>query len=290
MALPKRIGRYEIIDVIAYGGMGVVYKARDPVVDSLVALKVWQLLEGTPEARERWFREVRRYASLTHPNLVVAYDVGECDGMTYLAMELLDGEPLAKVIAAGTRLSLQQRIAIIRQLAGGLQFVHDHDIVHLLVKPANIFVSKDGTAKLIGLTPNLGELGDPTALHPGFTVAYLSPEVIQGEVVDRRADVFSLGCTFYELVEGRTPFGATSTADVVRHILHDPPPRSQQARDLHLPELQRVFDKALAKQRESRYQSCSEFSQDLERLKVRVEGGVGSRPDTWFEGIRRWFN
>ena len=233
---------------------------------------------------------MRRYASLTHPNLVVAYDVGECDGMTYLATELLDGEPLDKGIRAGTRLSLLQRIAIIQQISGGLQFVHDHDIVHLNVKPANIFLLKDGTARLVGLAPAFDELENPSVQCRHLTVAYASPEVLQGEVLDRRADVFSLGCTFYELVEGRTPFEATSTADVIRHILHDPPQPSQQARDLHLPELQRVFDGALAKQRESRYQSCSEFSQDLDRLKARLERGVRSRAVTWFERIRRWFN
>ncbi|HEY4932866.1 MAG TPA: serine/threonine-protein kinase [Terriglobales bacterium] len=288
MELPKKIGRYEIIKVIGQG-MRMVYKARDPEFDRLVMLNVWRFWEGKPAAHERWFREMKRYGLLTHPNLVVAYDVGECDGMTYLATELLDGEPLVKVIPAGTWLSLLQRIAIIQQISGGLQFVHDHDIVHRDVKPANIFLSKDGTAKLVELTPTLDELEGPLVQYC-LTVAYASPEVLQGEVVDGRADVFSLGCTFYELVEGRRPFEAASGVDVVRHILHDPPQPSQQARDLHLPQLQRVFDKALAKQRESRYQSCSEFSQDLDRLKARLESGHRSRTDTWFEGIRRWFN
>ena len=155
MELPKRIGRYEIIEVIGQGWMRVVYKARDPEFDRLVALKVWRLLEGAPAARERWFREMKRYGLLAHPNLVVPYDMGECDGMTYLATELLDGEALDSVIRAGTRLSLLQRIAIIQQISSGLQFVHDHDIVHRDVKPANIFLSKDGTAKLVELTPTL---------------------------------------------------------------------------------------------------------------------------------------
>jgi len=289
MVLPKKIGRYEIIEVLGQG-MRMVYKARDPEVDWLVALKVWRFAEGKPAARERWLQEVKRYGLLTHPNLLVAYDVGEWEGMTYLATELHDGEALDSVIRAGTRLTLLQRIALIQQIAGGLQFVHDNDILHRDVKPTNIFLTKDGTAKLLDLTSTLDEIEYPSVHCRSGTIAYMSPELIQGEVLDKRTDVFSLGCSFYELVEGRTPFEATSNLDVVRHILHDPPPPSQQARDLHLPQLQRVFDRVLAKQRESRYQSCSEFSRDLERLKVRVERGVGSPADTWFEGIRRWFH
>ena len=129
----------------------------------------------------------------------------------------------------------------------------------------------DGRAKLVSLEPHWVEFMDPGSPFLMGTTAYLSPESLHGEAVDGRADVFSLGCTFYELVEGRKPFEGDSALDVIPKILRDPPSRSHKARDLNLPELQRIFDKALAKPKDSRYQSCVELSQDLERLRRRIE-------------------
>ena len=121
-------------------------------------------------------------------------------------------------------------------------------------------------------------------------IAYMAPEQINGQELDRRADVFSLGCTFYELVEGRSPFEGDSSVDVVKKILREPARPSQNARELHLPELQKVFDKALAKQRDARYQSCAEFSRDQDRVRERLEFGPRGRVRTWLTGVRRLFN
>jgi len=153
MTIPKKFGRYEIIEVIARGGMGVIYKARDPIVDRLVALKVWSAFEPVPEARDRWLRELKRYCVLNHAKIVTAYDIGELDGSTYEAMQLLDGESLDAVIKTNRPLTLLQQIDIISQISGALQFAHEHDIVHRDVKPANIILSQYGEAKLVGLAP-----------------------------------------------------------------------------------------------------------------------------------------
>lgn len=273
MTIPKNFGRYEIIEVLGWSAMGdAVYKARDPLLDRLVALKVWSALEPVPEARRRWFSEMKRSCSICHSHIVAVYEAGELDGSPYLAMELVEGESLDSVIRTGRPLTLLQRLGIISQIAGALQFAHDHGVLHQDVKPGNIILLQDGNAKLGGLEAPYFELMNLESPRPRMgTVVYMAPEVINGEAVDGRAAVFSLGCTFYEFLEGRKPFEADSITQVILKILRDPPSQSQKARDLDLPELQRIFDKALAKPKDSRYQSCAELRQDLERLRKRIE-------------------
>ncbi len=270
MELPRNFRRYEIIDVIAWGGFGVIYKARDPNLDLLVALRVWTGFEGGPETREPWLREPKRHCSFRHPNIVSAYDAGELDGSVYLAMELIAGESLDSLIRNSSPLSLLKQIDIVRQISGALQFAHEQGVIHRDVKPGNILVSKTGTATLVGLTPPYSELINLECSWPVGTIAYMAPEMFNGDAPDGRSDVFSLGCTFYELVEGRRPFEGDTLTDVLIKILRDPPLPSTKARDLRLPELQHVFDKGLAKEKNLRYQSCAEFSWDLDLLRDRI--------------------
>jgi serine/threonine-protein kinase len=235
--------------------------------------------------------KMKRQCSFRHANIVMVYEVGELEGSAYMAMEFLDGEPLDSVIRKGTPLSLLQRIDIVSQVSDALQFVHDHDVVHLEVRPGHVILSRDGKAKLVGLDSPFFEpmergIADPIVGR----IAYMAPEQLNGQELDRRADIFSLGLTCYELVEGRSPFEGDRSVDVLKKILGEPPRPSQKARELHLPELQRVFDKALAKQRDARYQSCAEFSRDLDRVRERLEVAPRGRVRTWLMGVRRLFN
>ncbi len=295
MEKPKKFGRYEIVDVLGISAAGgIVYKARDPMAERLVTLLVRPVPEGSPEARLRWLGKLKRHCSFRHANIVMFYEVGELEGSAYMATEFVDGEPLDSVIRKGTPLSLLQRIDIIGQVSDALRFVHDHEVVHLEVRPGHVILSRDGKAKLVGLdSPFFGPM-DMDVAYPMRPIvgriAYMAPEQINCQELDRRADVFSLGCTCYELVEGRSPFEGDSTVDVVKKILREPARPSQNARALHLPELQRVFDKALAKQRDARYPSCAEFSRDLDRVRERLEVGPRGRVRTWLMGVRRLFN
>jgi serine/threonine protein kinase len=295
MEIPKKFGRYEIVDLIAIcEAPGIVYKARDPDAERQVMLLVRPVPEGSPEARLRWLGKQKRQCSFRHANIVMVYEVGELEGSAYMAMEFLDGEPLDSVIRKGTPLSLLQRIDIVSQVSDALQFVHDHDVVHLEVRPGHVILSRDGKAKLVGLDSPFFRPMDMGIAYPWRPIigriAYMAPEQLNGQELDRRADIFSLGLTCHELVEGRSPFEGDSSVDVVKKILGEPPRPSQKARELHLPELQRVFDKALAKQRDARYQSCAEFSRDLDRVRERLEFEPRGRVSTWLMGVRRLFN
>jgi len=267
MEMPSRIGKYEILDVIGIN-LGIVYKARDTVTGHLVALKVF----GNADLTENLLREVHILGMLRHPNIVVAYEAGEFNRSTYITMEWLDGEPLDSTIRLGTPLTLLQKIDIILQVSGALQCVHDTGIVHRDLKPHNIVLLRDGRVKLVGF--HLACLASQAIAEPGKlvgTLAFMSPEALLGQPIDRRADIFSLGATFYELVDGNWPFEGAGLQDMATKILHEPPRRSKQAYELRLPELQAIFDKALAKQKDLRYQSCTEFSEDVVRLRRRLE-------------------
>ena len=269
MSLPAKIGKYEIIEVIGRN-LGIIYQARDSVSGRLVALKIMH-----PDAREHLLNEARLLGMLNHPNIVVAYETGEFDGDPYVALELLDGEMLDSIIRSGRALTLLQKIDIILQISEALQYVHDKGIVHRNVKPGNVMLLRDGKIKLVDFecacrlddaiteTPESGKIVG--------TLAYMSPEQLGGEPSDGRTDVFCLGATFYHLLEGELPFEGANMTEWATKILRDPPPRSKRADDLRLPELQAIFDKALAKEKRVRYQSCAEFSEDLMLLRRRLE-------------------
>lgn len=272
MPLPKKFGRYEIIDLIATTAMGVlIYKARDPVLDQVLVLKVGHAIEGFARTRELWLREVRALGSLDHPNIVKAYDAGECDARFYITTQFIEGTTLDLVVRRGPPISLRQAIDVTIQISDALQYVHLRGIVHRNVKPEYIALSPNGKATLDGFTLISFPGNPPETWTPLIgTLPYMSPEQLAGQPVDTRSDIFSLGCTFYELVEGRQPFEGPSSPDVAMKILHGPAPQSQQAHKLRLPQLQRIFDNALATNRNDRYSSCAELHVDLLQLKEQL--------------------
>jgi serine/threonine protein kinase len=272
MKLPAQIGKYEILDLIGRGGMGVVYKARDTVLGRLVALKVMtSSLADNAEVRERFLREARAVSMLQHANIVVVFELGEHDGNPYIVMEYLDGEPLDCTIRANIALTVLQKIDIILQVSKALQYAHERGIVHRDVKPGNIMLMRDGNVKVVDF--GIAHLADHTITRTGLvlgTVSYMSPEQLNGEPVDARTDIFSLGIVFYLLLTGKLPFEGASTAETMMKILLEPPPRLAQFGDVNPPELQPIIDRALAKQREERYQTCAEMAEGLVRVRNRI--------------------
>lgn len=274
MPLPKKFGRYEIIELIATDAMGgVLYKARDPVLDQVLVLKVGHAIVDFGRTRELWLREVRALGSLDHPNIAKAYDAGECDGLFYMTIQLLEGKTLDFVIRPDPPINLRQAIDVTVQISDALQYVHQRGIVHRNVKSGNITLSPNSKATLHGFT-RLSFPGNHLELEETEPIVgmlpYMSPEQVAGQRVDARSDIFSLGCTFYELVEGRQPFEGPTSRVVAMKILHGPPPQSQQAHKLRLPQLQRIFDNALATNKDDRYSSCAELKVDLLQLKEQL--------------------
>ena len=237
------LGPYEIQALIGTGGMGEVYKALDTRLDRIVAIK-----QLTPEHRERFEREARAIAALNHPHICQVYDVGP----DYLVLEYLEGQPVQGPLPSHEA----ARIAV--QIAGALQAAHERGILHRDLKPANIMVTPDGTAKLLdfGIAKRLERALDVTETTPGAligTPAYMSPEQIEGQPIDARADIFSFGAVFYEILAGRRPFGGQTTSQVISAILRDDPPPLGAP-----PALERVVMRCLAKQRADRYQTMAE--------------------------------
>src|SRR5216684_3935089 len=221
-----QIGKYQVVDTLGRGGMGVVYKAVDPRIGRMVAIK---MMTGgfaeNPDLLQRFYREAQSTGILQHPNIVIVHDLGDMDGNPYLVMEYLEGEALDKMIAARRNFSLVEKLDIIINVLNGLHYAHERNIVHRDVKPANVMVLKDGSVKIVDF--GIARLGNNTLTRTGQivgTISYMSPEQINGKVVDRRSDVFSAGVMLFELLTYVLPFDAPDTASTLLKIINEPPP------------------------------------------------------------------
>ncbi|MDX2044442.1 MAG: alpha/beta fold hydrolase [Acidobacteriota bacterium] len=287
-----KFGRYEIVSLIGAGGMGEVYLARDTQLERNVALKLLseRYTENTDWLR-RFMREAKAASALNHPNIITIHEVGEINGIHYIATEYIEGKTLRHQLAAG-RLKLPLALNVATQLANALAAAHSAGIVHRDVKPENIMLRPDGYVKLLdfGLakpTQQSSAKAESVSLpqlntDPGIvmgTVNYMSPEQARGYSVDTRSDVFSLGVVLYEMLSGRAPFEGSTSSDVLVAILDREAPRLSQ--NLNIPaELERIVGKALRKDREERYQTIKDFHLDLKSLHQELE--VRSRlGDSW---------
>ena len=270
------LGRYKIIAEIGQGAMGVVYKAVDPIIDRTVAIKTINLNLSRQELEEyeqRFQQEIKAAGRLNHPNIVTIYDVGKTESVAYMAMEFLEGQELKDMIASGNLPTPDQVVDIIAQVADGLWFAHQQDIVHRDVKPSNIMVLKGGIAKItdfgIARLPN-SAVKTMTGLILG-SPRYMSPEQVIGKTIDARSDIFSLGVVLYEALTGVAPFdGDNVNAIMYATVNTTPPPPSQHSRALP-PMLDLIVAKAMAKLLEDRYQSIKEFADDLREVRRQVD-------------------
>ena len=266
------IGKYEVVETLGKGGMGVVYKAVDPRIGRTVAIK---MMTGTfadnPDLLQRFYREAQSTGMLHHANIVIVHDLGDVDGTPYLVMEYLDGEALDKMIAARRKLSLVEKLDIIIQMLEGLHYAHERNIVHRDVKPANIMVLKDGAVKIVDF--GIARLGDASLTRTGQvvgTVNYMSPEQINSRVVDRRSDVFSAAVVLYELLTYSLPFASNDTAGTLLKIVNEPaPPLGNIGEGVE--ELEEVVQRGLTKDRDERYQTAEDFAFDLSRIQDKLK-------------------
>lgn len=256
--LQPRFPQFEILELLGKGGMGAVYKARQPALDRLVAIKILPLeISQDPAFAERFQREARALARLSHPHIVAVHDFGQTSGLCYFVMEFVDGANLRQTIRAGS-LMPQQALAIVPQICEALQFAHDEGIVHRDIKPENILIDKRGRVKIadFGLAKLLGQDGGDqllTGTHQVMgTLRYMAPEQMQGSrEVDHRADIYSLGVVFYELLTGELPMGKFAL------------PSKKVQIDVRLDE---VVLRALEQDPEQRYQHASDVKCDLDSI------------------------
>jgi len=270
---PATIGRYEVIDRVGRGGMGVLYRGRDPVLEREVAIKVMSGdFCGDEGARSRFFREARAAARLQHRNIVTIYEFAEDHGTPYIAMEFLRGSALSARINAEPPLTLVQKLDIVTQLCTGLHYAHEQGIVHRDVKPANIWIMGDGTVKLLDF--GIAKIAASTMTTTGSVLgsaAYMAPEQVAGREIDGRADVFAAGVVLYELVARRKPFaGDGPTAVMMQIIKEDPPPLRQFAPEVPAALVDAVT-KALNKDPDRRFMHAGDFGAELRLIRLSLE-------------------
>ena len=266
----KRIGRYRVLGELGRGAMGIVYKAEDPNLDRVVALKTIIVdpdTEGAGEYRKRFLLEAKAAGKLNHPNIVTTFDYGEQDGLAYLAMELLEGTDLRSRLMEEA-LPAAEAVEIARQVAEGLAYAHERGVVHRDIKPGNIMLNDQGQAKIMDFGLARMRAADhktSTGMVLG-TPRYMSPEQISGLPIDQRSDIFSLGIVLYEMLTGTRLFSGEDIAQVTHQITgfeHVPPSRQ-------VPGLPAMVDfvvaRALKKDPALRYQDARELAADLATL------------------------
>jgi eukaryotic-like serine/threonine-protein kinase len=299
----SRLGPYEIVALLGAGGMGEVYRAKDPRLGREVAIKVLPASFSQDADRlKRFEQEARAAGVLNHPNITAVYDLGSHEGSPYIVTELLEGETLRSRLSSGA-LPVRKAIDYAIQMAKGLSAAHEKGIVHRDLKPENLFVTKDGRVKILdfGLaklkTEKDGEqqtdLRTVSGTEPGVvlgTMGYMSPEQVRGKAADRRSDLFSFGAILYEMLSGQRAFRGDTAADTITAILtKEPPDLSQTNKDIH-PGLERIVRHCLEKNPEERFESARDIAFDLEALSA-VSGAhrTGALPDAPSAGGRpRW--
>ena len=271
------LGRYEILAELGQGAMGVVYKARDPMLDRVVAIKTVNLTLPKDELAEyeaRFYQEAKAAGGLSHRNIVTIYDIGRSERIAYMAMEFLEGDELRKLLQARTPIPLSRALDIGAQVAEGLQYAHERQIIHRDIKPANIMVLQDGLVKItdfgIARMRN-NEVKTMTGMILG-SPKYMSPEQVSGKRADTRSDIFSLGVVIYEMLTGTSPFVADNIHGVMYQTMNFNPP-APRTLNPDLPEvLNYIVAKALAKNLDDRYQKSTDLAHDLREAMSTLTG------------------
>ena len=271
---PIKIGKYEVVDLLGKGGMGVVYKANDPFLGRAVAIKMMTTVDyvDNPDLLQRFYREAQSTGNLHHRNIVTVYELGDQDGSPYLVMEYLEGESLDAIISSRRALNLLEKINFIAEVCDGLAYAHQRSVVHRDIKPGNIMVLKDSGVKIVDF--GIAHIGNRTVTRTGQllgSLPYMSPEQISGKQVDARTDIFSLGVVLYQLLTFNLPFEGETPAATLLKIIHEKPRPLSDFLDSFPHELDDIVQRALAKSREERYATVQDLAFDLVQVRERIQ-------------------
>ena len=271
MAMPQTIGRYEILEEVGRGSMGVVYKARDPRIGRVVALKTiaFSFPLGPGEEEEflqRFYHEAQVAGRLNHPHIVTIYDVGEksAGGEAYIAMEFVTGTNLHELLSGGGRLPLAQVADVVDKLAQALDYAHDNGVIHRDIKPANVLLTESGQPKILDF--GIARVAAGGLTRPGKffgTPNYMSPEQVTGIEVDGRTDQFSLGVILYQLLTGEKPFVGDSVTAISYQVVNVEPPPPSKLNPALRPSFDRIVRKILSKRSSDRYPRCADLAEEL---------------------------
>lgn len=288
------LGRYEVMARLGEGAMGTVYKAHDPLLDRLVAIKTVNLnlpKEDLAEYEARFYQEARAAGGLSHPNIVVIHDIGKTEQVAFMAMEYLEGRELRTILSQRGALPVEDAVRIGTQVAEGLAYAHGRGVIHRDVKPTNIMIGRDGHAKItdFGIARmRTSELKTMTGMILG-SPRYMSPEQVSGKRADHRSDIFALGVVLYEMLTGQPPFQADTVHGVMYQTMSANPPAPSTLRQAIPPILDFVVAKALAKTPEARYQDARELAEDLRAsleagragaVEQRIRASLAAAPST----------
>jgi serine/threonine-protein kinase len=270
--MPQTIGRYKVQESIGFGAMGAVYKAFDPLIKRTLAIKTIRLdiPRQSPQYKsfiERFYHEARISGTLSHPNIVTLFDIGEEGGVPYLAMEFVEGETISSLIEKGVRFHPEKVISLVSQIASALDYAHSKGVIHRDIKPSNVILFDGDRVKVTDF--GIAKLVDAEMTQGGTllgTPSYMSPEQAMGEKLDGRSDIFSLGVCAFEMLSGEQPFPGNNVTSILYKLVHVDPiePASLEMNGLVPQKWHEVFNKVLAKKPDDRYQTASEFVQDLE--------------------------
>ena len=268
----KKIGKYDILSILGKGAMGIVYKALDPDIDRKVAIKTIRFDLASEETdneeiMERFMREAQAAGKLTHPNIITIFDVGREEDLTYIVMQYIEGPSLQRLIAHGEKFSVPEVIKLMEQVCNGLDYAHQNGIVHRDIKPGNILLDNNKRAYICDF--GVARVDTSTLTQSGTAVgtpSYMSPEQVMGKKIDKRSDIFSIGCILYEFLTGRRPFEAESITTVIYKIINEEPPAISEIKKGLPAGFEKIVNKALAKDANDRYQNCKQLTEDLRNL------------------------
>jgi len=285
----SNLGRYEIIKELGRGAMGVVYEAKDPLIDRLVAIKTINLQDLKPEEKQeyeaRFYQEARAAGRLNHPNIVTIHDLGESGGMAYIAMELLEGCELQNLLKGGQRLPLEEALNIAIQVATGLAYAHEHGIVHRDIKPSNIMVQKGNQVKIadFGIARMTASLLSTETGKVLGSPLYMSPEQVTNRPLDSRSDIFSAGTMLFQMLTGQLPFSGDNAHSVMYQIVHEEAQKPGSLNPEVPDKLDSIVAKCLAKKPDDRYLSADALAEDLRACREKLlmsEAGVKAASDS----------
>jgi serine/threonine protein kinase len=292
------ISHYRILDKLGEGGMGIVYKAHDTTLDRVVALKFLpRYLTSDATEKERFFHEARAASALSHPNITTIYEIREFENQLYLAMEYIEGKTLKKLVEEETP-SIKKVLEIAIQVCDGLAAAAEKGVIHRDIKSDNIMVTPKGQVKItdFGLAKLKGASKLTKTGSTLGTASYMSPEQTVGEKVDHRSDIFSFGVVLYELLTERLPFRGEHHAAIAYSIVNEEPQRIARFNEKVTPEIERIVLKALAKDKDERYQHIDDMLADLRRERKNLEYARGDTlqdreflSQLWWKSRRRTF-